>query len=128
MTNGMMSRYPMKMRMTDDEEEEEEEPVRSSRTRAKRRVRLSSEESETVACSQPNNRTANGRYSTRSGNVSKRRRIESESEQEASPRRNRSSRRNVTAISYAESDEDSAPDFPEVSSRGRVRKPRRVQY
>ncbi|KIH60816.1 Bromodomain protein [Ancylostoma duodenale] len=112
----------------DDEEEEEEEPVRSSRTRAKRRVRLSSEESETVACSQSNHRTANGRYTTRSGNVSKRRRIESESEQEASPRRNRSSRRNVTAISYAESDEDSAPDFPEVSSRGRVRKPRRVQY
>ncbi|KHJ96743.1 hypothetical protein OESDEN_03291 [Oesophagostomum dentatum] len=109
------------------EDYEEDALVRSSRTKPKRKVRRSSEESEDTPCSQPTRRN-NGRYSTRSANSAKRRRIESESEQELSPRRNRSTRRNVTNISYAESDEDSAPDFPEMSSRGRLRKPRRAVH
>ncbi|KAJ1363311.1 Bromodomain and WD repeat-containing protein 3 [Parelaphostrongylus tenuis] len=101
--------------------EEMEESSYSLRSRQKRKVRQTSEESETTSYS-PNRRSTNGRQSTRSGNVSKRRRIENGIVHEVSNMRGRSSRRNTAAINYMESDEDSAVD---VSSRGRIRRPRR---
>lgn len=80
-------------------------------------------ESETTS---PSERRSNGHYSTRSSNPSKRRRIECDSDHEAPrSRRGRNTRRNVAAINYVESDEDSAPDAPNISSRGRIRRPRR---
>ncbi|KAK6730810.1 hypothetical protein RB195_007338 [Necator americanus] len=106
--------------------EDEEELVNSSSSRFRRRVHQNGEGSETTHCSPSN---SSGRCLTRFGSVSKRKRIESESEQEMSLRCSRSSRRNMTTISYAESDEDSTPDIPDLSSRGRMRKQRRsVQY
>ncbi|KAK5979848.1 Bromodomain protein [Trichostrongylus colubriformis] len=110
-------------------EYEEEEPQPRPRVRPKRRARPSSEESETRSNS-PNETRTNGHYSTRSSHLNKRRRIGNDSGHEVSrSRRGRNTRRNVATISYVESDEDSAPDVPNISSRGRVRRPRRpVQF
>ncbi|PIO61551.1 hypothetical protein TELCIR_16926, partial [Teladorsagia circumcincta] len=107
------------------EYEEEEEPQPRPRVRPKRKARLSSEESEAASIS-PSERRTNGHYSTRTSNSNKRRRIESHRDDEVPrSRRGRNTRRNVATISYVESDEDSAPDVPNISSRGRVRRPRR---
>ncbi|KAK6040496.1 hypothetical protein COOONC_21999, partial [Cooperia oncophora] len=109
----------------DFSEYEEEEPQPRPRTRPKRKARQLSEESETTSMS-PSERRTNGHYSTRSSNSNKRRRVGSDDDHEASrSRRGRNTRRNVAAINYVESDEDSPPDEPSVSSRGRVRRPRR---
>uniref|UniRef100_A0A7I4XXM5 Bromo domain-containing protein n=1 Tax=Haemonchus contortus TaxID=6289 RepID=A0A7I4XXM5_HAECO len=104
-------------------EYEEEEPQPRPRVRPKRKARQPMGESETASLSE---RRSNGHYSMRSSNPSKRRRIESDSDHEAPrSRRGRNTRRNVAAINYVESDEDSAPDVPNISSRGRIRRPRR---
>lgn len=91
------------------------------RARQKRKARQTSEDSETTSHS-PNRRSTNTRQSTKPGNVNKRRRMENGNSHEVSHMRGRSSRRSLATISYVESDEDSAVD---VSSRGRIRRPRR---
>ncbi|WKX91473.1 hypothetical protein Q1695_009928 [Nippostrongylus brasiliensis] len=111
----------------DDDISEFEEEQRRPRVRPKRRARHSSGENDFASSPVLECPTTNGRYATRSrGNAGKRRRTGSQSDRHSPRSRSRATRRNVN---YVESDEDSAPEVLDVSSRGRVRRPRRyVQF
>ncbi|KJH51587.1 Bromodomain protein [Dictyocaulus viviparus] len=111
--------------------EEADEPSPKLRTKQKKKGRQTSDDSDTTSFSPSDRCPTNSGQLTRTGIARKRRRPENDSDQEPSRMHGRSSRRNLTTISYAESDEEFT--FGEeftlgVSSRGRIRRPRRVQF